>query len=155
MSAEHSLRSSENHFLQETEAARTDAGQRIGSLQLEWETAIHEAAEARVQNDQRVADKMQRALKRNERLYIEARAAVEKQLKNSVNSRDADDESILATAKAEWQSRMQKLDEEISIQRRDLEKEWNDVAATARQALAKVPGSYQPAHPATVSAAID
>jgi DNA segregation ATPase FtsK/SpoIIIE, S-DNA-T family len=134
---ERDFRAAEQRFVQGTEQTRTEATNKITTLQAEWESAIRDATEARRQNDRRMEEKMQRVLGLNEQAYIRARTQAEEDLQRAMAGRDADDESASTKLKSDWQARIQQVQNEYETQRRALQQEWDEVITPAQRELSE------------------
>src|SRR5687768_17834514 len=75
--------------------------------------------------------KMQRALQRNEQLYIQWRRATEDTLNSAMEGRNAEDETATTRLKAQWRERIQQLETEYQTQRSALQREWDEVTGPA------------------------
>jgi S-DNA-T family DNA segregation ATPase FtsK/SpoIIIE len=131
------LQETEQRYMHESEQTRSDAANKIQALQQEWESAVSEAAEARKKNDGRMEVKMQRALQRNEQLYIRWRREAEEDLNAANEGRNAEDEAATTKLKAQWQGRIQQLESEYQTQRSELQREWEEVTGPAMKKIAE------------------
>jgi DNA segregation ATPase FtsK/SpoIIIE, S-DNA-T family len=128
---EEGFRTAEKRYSEETERTRSEAHERIAVYQEEWEAAIGEAAEARRLTEREMGDKLQRALSRNEQLYLRGRTQSEEMLKAGNSARDGEDEAASVRLKENWKTRIEQLQSDYDKQKRAAQEEWDAISKPA------------------------